>query len=239
MNWLLFLSFLIICSIGSSYKTAYISRWISTKYKIDGFASFKQRNPLTRVLCSGYDYDEEPKEKRRGPVVTPEFSRIINISQLPKRGSIACRLLAKPEEREKIAKRLKVPFELRYFAANTTIEWKDPQSLLIKGKYEAHQYLTSTRTRKIVNSFETLLQYIPPPPAPETTSEENTKGKKHRGKGDESASDEKAVASKYPPPKKMDDYDDEIGEDGNVDIGEIAIQYFGIDFPFSFEFEVD
>jgi hypothetical protein len=226
---LLLVYLLILCSIVLSYKTSYGSRWVNTY--------FSKQQQLTKVLGSSCDYDEQPNEKRRRPLVTPEFSRIINISQLPKRGSIACRLLAKPEEREKIAKRLKVPFELRYFAANTTIEWKDPQSLLIKGKYEAHQYLTSTRTRKIVNSFETLLQYIPPPaPAPETTADENPKGKKHKSKEN---SDEQVVASKHPPPKKMDEYDDEIGEDGNVDIGEISTQSFGIDFPFSSEYEVD
>jgi hypothetical protein len=53
-------------------------------------------------------------------VIKPEFSRIININQIPQRKSIICKLLARETERKGLEKRFDIP-SLILFNANVTI----------------------------------------------------------------------------------------------------------------------
>lgn len=69
--------------------------------------------------------------------IIPEFSRIINIQQIPKLKPVLCRLLANNEEKLNLSKRLDIPI-LIYFASNVTLSRKDDRSILVIGQFEAH-----------------------------------------------------------------------------------------------------
>jgi hypothetical protein len=69
--------------------------------------------------------------------IIPEFSRIINIQQIPKLKPVLCRLLANNEEKLKLSIRLDIPI-LIYFASNVTLSRRDDRSILVNGQFEAH-----------------------------------------------------------------------------------------------------
>lgn len=70
-------------------------------------------------------------------IIIPEFSRIINIQQIPKLKPVLCRLLANNEEKVKLSIRLDIPI-LIYFASNVTLSRRDDRSILVIGQFEAH-----------------------------------------------------------------------------------------------------
>jgi len=70
-------------------------------------------------------------------IIIPEFSRIINIQQIPQLKPVLCRLLANDRERSQLSIRLDIPI-LLYFASNVTLIRKDERSILINGQFEAH-----------------------------------------------------------------------------------------------------
>ena len=69
--------------------------------------------------------------------IIPEFSRIINIQQIPKLKPVLCRLLANNEEKLKLSIRLDIPI-LIYFASNVTLSRRDDRSIIVNGQFEAH-----------------------------------------------------------------------------------------------------
>lgn len=77
---------------------------------------------------------------KKTPITTtiiPEFSRIINIQQIPKLKPVLCRLLANNEEKLKLSIRLDIPI-LIYFASNVTLSRRDDRSIIVNGQFEAH-----------------------------------------------------------------------------------------------------
>lgn len=132
----------------------------------------------------------------------PEFSRIINVGAVPEKRPVLCKLLAKPAEREGLALRFDLP-ELSHFAANVTVRRQDPYTILVEGTIEAHITAATQLLppQEIFGSFETLVL--------DTVSS---------GAAKESMSFEEAT-----------DYDEEIAPNGDIDIGEIAAQYFALE----------
>ena len=83
-------------------------------------------------------FELQLSKTKKGPtIIIPEFSRIINIQQIPKLKPVLCRLLANNEERQKLSMRLDIPV-LLYFASNVTLSRKDERSILVNGQFEAH-----------------------------------------------------------------------------------------------------
>jgi hypothetical protein len=83
------------------------------------------------------------KKKKGTPAVSiPEedcigtkFNRKVHISQIPRRKTTICRLVANETERLYLAKEFEIP-ELDYFAANMSLSFKDPYTLAITGRVE-------------------------------------------------------------------------------------------------------
>lgn len=107
-------------------------------------------------------------KKNKGPV-GPEFSRVLNVGQIPGRRPVLCKLLAKESERAGLAERFDIP-ELTYFAANVTVSRRDAGSLVVTGDIEAHIKGGDLMEPEVVESdFETLLldntvRFHPRPP---------------------------------------------------------------------------
>ena len=126
-----------------------------------------------------------------------EFSRLVNVNQVPNRRPVLCRIIAKEKERQGLAKRFDIT-EITYFGANITLTRKDPTSIVVDGVFEAHLKVAELVEAEVIKEeFETLLL-------------DNSDG------GDVSFDDNM-------------DYDDEVGSDGSIDIGEIAAQYFSLE----------
>lgn len=127
----------------------------------------------------------------------PEFSRTLNVGSVPERRPVLCKLLAKPAERAGLAERFDIP-ELSYFAANVTVRRQDPYTILVEGTIEAHiQAAASLPPQELVGTFDTLVL--------DTVSS---------GAAGSMSFDDAT------------DYDEEIQKNGDLDIGEIAAQYF-------------
>jgi len=75
----------------------------------------------------------------------PEFSRLVNIGQIPPNRPVLCKILAKEKERNGLEKRFDI-FKLEYFAANVTISRQNFESILVEGRFEAH--IKSGRTMR-------------------------------------------------------------------------------------------
>ena len=97
--------------------------------------------------------------KKKGPSgpVVPEFSRVVNVDQIPPRRPVLCRIIAKEEERAGLAERLDID-ELPYFAANVTLSRRDQNTVLAEGTIEAHFKAGKTMEAEIVQcEFDTVL----------------------------------------------------------------------------------
>jgi hypothetical protein len=70
-------------------------------------------------------------------VIKPEFSRILDIAQIAPSREVLCRLLAKPAERDGLAKRFGID-ALSYFAANVTVFRDSMTTVSVSGTFEAH-----------------------------------------------------------------------------------------------------
>eukprot|EP01040_Poterioochromonas_malhamensis_P013275 gene13275-14581_t len=159
-------------------------------------------NKLADILIKAMTISQKPKKQASPVTVQPpnpkaEFTRVVNIEQIPRKRSILCKLLVKEHEKASVAKRFNVP-QILHFSANVTMTWRDTHSLLISGSVEGqigygNNEILAPDT--ITTQFETLL-----------LNNINTNDVLR-------FEDEK-------------EYDDEIKADGNIDIAEIACQYF-------------
>jgi len=146
------------------------------------------------------------KKKKKLAPLTPEFSRILNVASVPDRRSVLCKLLANPSERAGLAERFDLP-ELSYFAANVTVKRQDQSTILVVGKLEAHIKAGEVLPpQQIFGDFDTLLLI-----------------------GGGGLADSATSASSGPTFEDSTDYDDEIGANGDIDIGEIASQYLSLE----------
>ena len=141
---------------------------------------------------------KKPKKKVRLAPPAPEFSRIVNIANIPERKSVLCRLIANPRECSSLAERFEIP-EIVSFSSNVTVSREmGGVGLYVEGEFavEIGSGSDLLPTTEIASTFETNLLV-------------NLDG---------SMSFEEST-----------DYDDEVGESGDIDLGEIAAQYFGIE----------
>jgi hypothetical protein len=147
-----------------------------------------------------------------------KFRRIVNVSQIPKRRSVVCRLVATEEERQGIARMIDFP-TIPYFAANVTLSMVDTYTVKVKGIIEAKLGLnvpnkakpsvleveklnpTIVEVQSIKCNFESLLL--------------NNIGQEQRKVLDDE-----------------EDFDDEVPVTGDIDIGEIVVQYFDMESGF-------
>lgn len=130
------------------YTSTYHFKQIETIYHTNNFNKLNKRfhNNIIPLLA----------KKKQAPIV-PEFSRIINIDQIPKLKPVLCRLLAKEEERKNLAERFDIPF-LLYFAANVTLLRKDDITILVNGKFEMHLKSGDVLEKEVISSdFESVL----------------------------------------------------------------------------------
>lgn len=139
-------------------------------------------------------------KKPKAVPVRAEFSRILNVASVPEKRAVLCKLLAKPQERAGLATRFDLP-ELSYFAANVTVRRQDPYTILVAGSIEAHITASALLPpQEIFADFDTLVL-------------DNITSGKASGLTFEDATD----------------YDEEIADNGDIDIGEIASQYFSLE----------
>lgn len=140
------------------------------------------------------------KGEHQKVLIQPEFSRIINVAQISSERDIHCRLLANSEECKGLAKRFELP-EITHFSANVTLSKPNTNSILVSGKYEAHiSYGEHLGSNRICNNFETKVLH------------------NMGGMNCVHVSFEEAT-----------DFDDEVEENGNLDIGEISAQYLSFE----------
>ena len=141
------------------------------------------------------------KEVKKITPIRPEFSRLVNAAQVPAKRSVLCRIVAKENECKGLAKRFDIS-NITYFGANVTLSRRDSNSIDVSGTFEAHMQVAELVEPEIlIESFDTLLL-------------DNSQSLP--GYGSVSFEDNM-------------DYDDEIGSDGSIDIGEIAAQYFSLE----------
>ena len=160
-------------------------------------------------FCSSLSMKKE--KSNIGLPIAPEFSRIINVAQIPARKPVLCRLLAKEEERAGLAKRFDI-HKLEYFAANVTISYQDEVSIQVAGRFEARIKVGEIAPDEIVDAeFETLILNNAA-----SFPDEN----------------ESMATDRDPERLKLADavdYDDEVAPDGSIDVGEIAAQYLALE----------
>lgn len=130
-------------------------------------------------------------------VRSAEFKRVVNIAQIPRKQSILCKLMVKDHEKVSLAKRFDVP-EILFFAANLTLTWRDAHSLSISGSIEGH---IGYGDNEILSPDAITTQF-------DTLLLNNVNTN---------------AVLKFEEEKE---YDDEIKADGNIDLAEIACQYF-------------
>ena len=169
-------------------------------------------------------------EKNKAPLglVRPEFSRVINVAQINSHAPATCRLLASETERSGLAERFSIP-KLLYFAANVTLTRKDESTILVIGQYEAHVKSTDVMDVEVlVNTFDSLLlnSFDGGNGGSSIGGVSQARGGKH-GRGGGSGSENNAKALSF---AEATDYDDEVSPTGNIDIGEIAAQYFALEY---------
>ncbi|KAJ1438515.1 hypothetical protein B484DRAFT_392269 [Ochromonadaceae sp. CCMP2298] len=96
-------------------------------------------------------------KKSKAGSVGLEFSRVINVGQIPRAKPVLCRLLAKEAERQGLCARFDIP-QLPYFAANVTLSRRDEHSVLVVGSIEAHVKSGEMMDVEVLRSdFDTLL----------------------------------------------------------------------------------
>lgn len=177
-----------------------------------GFKSVSNIRPYSTLPAlmakSNKNYKGSGKESASGAspvkkILPPkaEFSRLVNANQVPQRRSVLCRIVAKEKECQGLAKRFDIS-ELSYFGANVTLIRRDSNSIQVTGTFEAHLKIAELVDPEVIREdFDTLLL-------------DNSGAMP----GSESLSFEDNM-----------DFDDEIGSDGAIDIGEIAAQYFSLE----------
>lgn len=150
--------------------------------------------------------------KNAGPI-TPEFSRILNVGQIPEKRPVLCKLLATEKERRGVAERFDIP-DLLYFASNITLSRSDSISILVEGTIEAH--IKTGDDKGDVELFEAAF---------DTLLLNNAEGGEFGGskEGYKTGIDE-PITLEY-----ASNYDDEVAANGEVDIGEISAQYLGLE----------
>lgn len=84
-----------------------------------------------------------------------EFSRVINIRQIPFKKPVLCRLIAKGDELLSISHRTNM--NLSELSAMVTLKWKDQQSILVTGKLKIKH--NDTDEHAVESDFETMLLY--------------------------------------------------------------------------------
>lgn len=234
----LLLLILIVYSPIYSYQFVSFHRFYHAKILDSSYhVKFDQNSPNKQVLYAS----RGTTGNAESTPIKSEFSRIVNVIQIPRRNGIKCRLLAKENEREKIDERFATAFNLTYFAANITALWKDETSILVKGNFEARFYYDIDPNDPLTtkDSFETLLLYRKA--ENEEENESNNTALSDDSEGDKEVVEEVDQRKKKKKRKKkaveepeeefatvLSDYDDEIGADGDIDFGEIALQYFGL-----------
>lgn len=145
------------------------------------------------------------KKKNAPPPLTPEFSRCLNVGQVSRR-PVLCKLLAKEGERAALAERFDVP-EISYFAANVTLTRQDELTIVVEGSIEA--IITAGKASAALSELQLAPEKIVGDFTTLLLDNSSTKT-----------------------PVDFDsatDYDDEINEDGVIDIGEIAAQYLSLE----------
>lgn len=150
---------------------------------------------------SGMQLFAKKKKKSVVPIM-PEFSRIINVNQVPERRQVLCKLLAKDHERKGLAERFNIP-EISYFSANVTLSRRESVSIFVAGALEAHIGIQAgefSDTQVLTGDFETILL------------------NNYNAGSDMQINLDDAT-----------DFDDEVGPNGDIDIGEIASQYFALE----------
>ena len=134
-----------------------------------------------------------------------EFSRIVNVGQVPPNGRpVLCRIIAKEKERLGLSKRFDID-ELTFFSANVTLIRRDTNSIQVTGNFEAQMKVAELVPAEVLTGeFDTLLL-------------------------DNSGNGGSYGGDSYLDFSSNMDYDDEVGTDGSIDIGEIASQYFSLE----------
>lgn len=75
------------------------------------------------------------KTKLSGPI-TAEFSRVVNVDQIPPKRPVLCRIIAKENERIGLAQRFDIE-EITYFGANITLSRHDENTIFAEGNLKA------------------------------------------------------------------------------------------------------
>ena len=120
---------------------------LSSTFRSLSNKSFKYRSALFNLKLA----------KKSNEIIKTEFSRLLNVAQVPQMRPVLCRLLAKPEERLGLSKRFDIP-ELTYFASNVTVRWQDSASLLVTGRFEARLKSGELLDEEVYsNDFESLI----------------------------------------------------------------------------------
>lgn len=141
----------------------------------------------------------KPKTKKQ-IIKTIEFSRIVNSGQISSKRNVLCKLAANEEERLNLAKRFDIA-NILHFHANITLSRQDIQSIVITGTLSAEIYNGDLFPTDIITSeFETIMLDNTNVPIEQRILIEDAQ-----------------------------DYDDEVGINGEIDIGEIASQYLSME----------
>ena len=185
-------------NVKAKQKIAYfhhkaILSMIKTNGKSGGSGSKKNKNSLGKS-----------QHKKILPP-QPEFSRIVNVGQVPPNGRpVLCRIIAKEKERLGLSKRFDID-ELTFFSANVTLTRRDSNSVHVTGNFEAQMKVAELVPAEVLmGEFDTLLL-------------------------DNSGNGGSYGGDSYLDFSSNMDYDDEVGADGSIDIGEIASQYFSLE----------
>eukprot|EP01041_Mallomonas_annulata_P014632 gene14632-31136_t len=119
--------------------------------------SYSHFNSNILNLKSRLDLSLNAKKQSNVIQSSPEFSRILNIANIPARRPVLCKILAKDTELQALARRLDT-YSVQYLAANVTVQRENPSAILVEGSFEAYikdgEFLDAERVQY---DFETLL----------------------------------------------------------------------------------
>jgi hypothetical protein len=117
----------------------------------NGVAGLREHNAFR--FCALY---AKTSKKENKPIIGLEFSRVINVAQIPQSKPVLCRLLAKEAERVGLCARFDIP-SLPYFAANVTLSVRE-HSVFVVGSIEAHIKSGELMEVEVIRAdFDTLL----------------------------------------------------------------------------------
>lgn len=134
--------------------------------------------------------------------IHPEFSRVINIAQIPTTNGAHCRLLASQKEREALGKRFHIDDDLLFFSVNMTLLRTKTTTVLVNGTLIAHVLSEFDKNLNVIKAdFETKLL---------CNNNDATSLSALRFADEE-------------------EFDDEVGPTGDIDIGEIAANYLSLE----------